>query len=168
MSKDNIDEVKDKLTELNEFIKPFCPEIRSLAFNILAPLYFDELPKIKKPKIPSGQEQINETQLNTNDAMGKFFNAFDHKQPKNNVLLIAAWLYSQHGVFPISTKMLQEIGNDTGLVIPGRPDNTMRTAKKKGKSLFNQQGKGWRLTVTGETFLRESYGVKKGNKPIEE
>jgi len=168
MGKDNIDEVKGKLTDLNEFIKPFCPEIRSLAFNILAPLYFEGLLKIKKPKLPFDKDQINETQLDSNDDMGTFFTSFDHKQPKNNVLLITAWLYSQHGICLISAKTIKEIGNDTGLVIPGRPDNTMRTAKKKGKNLFNQQGKSWKLTVTGETFLRESYGVKKGNKPFEE
>ena len=95
-------------------------------------------------------------------------NLFDHKQPKNNVLLIVAWLYSQYGVFPITTKEIKDIGNSTGLVIPGRPDNTMRTAKKKGKNLFNQHGKGWRLTVSGETYLREIYSVKKGNKPLDE
>jgi hypothetical protein len=168
MGNDTIDDVKGKLTELNEFVKPFCPEIRPLAFNILAPLYFDGLAQNRKPIIPSGVDQVDETQICTSDDMGTFFCSFDHKQPKNNVLLITAWLYSQYGVFSINGKTIKDIGNDTGLVIPSRPDNTMRTAKKKGKSLFNQQGKGWKLTVSGESYLRETYGVKKGNKPLEE
>lgn len=166
MGKENINEIKEKLIELNETISAFCPEIRSAAFDILAPYYFDKIPKTGKVKKKEG-DQISETQVETED-MGLFFNSFDHKQPKNNVLLISAWLYSQYGVFPVTTKLIKAIGSDTGLVIPDRPDNTMRTAKKKGKGLFSQQGKGWKLTVTGETYLRETYGVKKGNKPFED
>lgn len=167
MGNEKIDEIKGNLIELNETISSFCPEIRLAAFDILAPYYFDKLPKSGKRKKKIEEDYEDAVRVYTKD-MGPFFNLFDHKQPKNNVLLIVAWLYSQYGVFPITTKEIKDIGNSTGLVIPGRPDNTMRTAKKKGKSLFNQLGKGWKLTVSGETYLRETYSVKKGNKPLDE
>lgn len=42
----------------------------------------------------------------------------------------------------------------------------MRQAKSKGKNLFNQQGKGWQPTVSGEIYFKDTYKVKKGTKPI--
>ena len=81
-------------------------------------------------------------------------------------MLLVAWLYGIYGVYPITAKEIKELGDSCGLVIPARPDNTMRKAKKNGKSLFSQQGKGWQLTVSGEMFLKEAYKVKKGNKPL--
>ena len=167
MEKDKIDEIKEKLIEINEIISSFSPEIRASAFDILAPYYFEDLPKKRKIKKTRDEDETGEDQFETDD-IGSFISSFDHKQPKNNVLLIVAWLYNKHGVFPISTKLIKEIGNSTGLVIPSRPDMTLKTAKKKGKTLFSQIGKGWQLTVSGETFLRETYHVKKGNKPLDE
>jgi hypothetical protein len=165
MDKEKIDEVKQKLLEINETISSLDPEIRAAAFNILTPYYFDKIAPKKPAKELKKEESIKEDHTEKGD-MGAFFGAHDHKQPKNNVNLVAAWLYQQHGVFPITSKIIKEIANATGLIVPNRPDNTMRQAKKKGRSFFNKQGSGWQLTVSGQTFIRETYGVQKGNKPL--
>jgi len=81
-------------------------------------------------------------------------------------MLLAAWLYSQYGAYPVEAKEIKEFADECGLVIPNRSDNTMRQAKDKGKSLFNQQGKGWKPTVSGELYLKNTYNVKKGNKEL--
>ena len=81
-------------------------------------------------------------------------------------MVLVAWLYSHYGAYPISPKEIQELGDSCGLVIPNRPDNTMRQAKCDGKGLFQQQGKGWRLTVSGELNMKNQFKVKKGNKPL--
>ena len=167
MDREKIDKVKQKLLEINETISSLDPEIRAAAFDILAPYYFDNTSQKKPDRALKKEEEVEEEHIETDD-MDTFFSAHDHKQPKNNVNLIVAWLYQQHGVFPITSKMIKDIGNATGLIVPNRSDNTMRQAKKKGKSLFNKQDSGWQLTVSGQTFIRETYDVKKGNKPLDE
>lgn len=168
MGKRNIDDIKTKLLELNNFIKPLCPEIRSSAFDILAPLYFDGLPRGQELQRPPDKQEPPGPQFGSTGAIEELIKQFDHKKPKNNVFLIVAWLYSQHGVFPITAKQITKLGANTGLITPGRPDNTMRTAKQNGKNLFTQHDKGWKLTVSGESYMKQIYGVKKGQKPLEE
>ena len=167
MDREKIDKVKQKLIEINETISALDPEIRAAAFDILAPYYFDNLSPKKPDRKLKREAEVEDEHIETAD-MDTFFSAHDHKQPKNNVNLIAAWLYQENGVFPITSKMIKAIANETGVIIPNRPDNTMRQAKKNGKSLFNKQGGGWQLTVSGQTFVRETYDVKKGNKPLNE
>ncbi|MCP4203441.1 MAG: hypothetical protein GY769_16105 [bacterium] len=95
-----------------------------------------------------------------------FFSSVDSSErPSRCLFRIVAWLYLQHGVFPIQVEDLRCIAEDTGLTIPERPDMTMRQARKGGKSLFRRQGKGYRLTVNGEAFIKETYKVLKGKKP---
>ena len=131
MEKEKINEIKEKLAEINETISSFSPEIRSSAFDILAPYYFDDLPMKGEAKKILSENERDEVLVETDD-MSSFISSFDHKKPKDNVLLIVAWLYNKHGVFPITTKIIRDIGDATGLVIPSRPDMTMKQAKKKG------------------------------------
>jgi hypothetical protein len=99
--------------------------------------------------------------------LGAFISAFNTDTPNENVYLMAAWLYSNYGSYPITSKEITELSDSCGLIVPKRQDNTMRvakTAKKNGKTMFTQQGKGWQLTVSGEMYLKEKYGVTKGSK----
>jgi len=77
-------------------------------------------------------------------------------------------LYSQHGITPITASFCRNISGQIGFTIPGRPDNTMRQAREKGKVLFRQHGKSWLLTISGELYVKEKYGVRKGNKTLPE
>lgn len=159
------DEVQKKLLEMNELITKLDPAIRSAAFEIMTPYWFDDIPVVKKTKKPKTEKgETKEKEVDTTD-LGSFISDFEHDKPKDNVMLLVAWLYSQYGAYPIQAKEIKELGDACGLVIPNRADNTMRQAKDKGKSLFNQQGKGWKLTVSGELYLKSTYSVTKGNKP---
>lgn len=97
-----------------------------------------------------------------------FFEAHEHTKPSENVKLIVAWLYSQYGVYPITNSEIQDVANKAGITVGGRADMSMKVAKKDGKALFTKQGKGVKLTLAGESFLKEKYGVRKGNKLREE
>ena len=99
------------------------------------------------------------------DDREKFYLSYDHDKPRDNVLLIAAWFYSQYGVYPLTKSAVLDEASDAGLTISDRPDNTMRYAKENGKALFKKQGNGWQLTLTGEAALKDKYCVKKGKKP---
>jgi hypothetical protein len=164
MNEDPLAEAKRKLKEINGIISTLDPAVRLAAFELLVPLHFaseSEVPAshgakrktASKPAVESGDRE-------------SFFTGLPTEKPADNVNQIAAWIYSQHGVVEISKKMVVEMANEVGLTIPDRPDNTMRTAKKGGKALYRQRNSGWQLTVHGETHVKTTYNVRKGNKPL--
>lgn len=170
MKKKEVDAMKASLLEINEFILKLEPEIRSAAFELLTDACFGDglTSKInsnaeEKPR--NTNKAQGATTTNTDD-LGAFISKFQHEKPAENVMLLAAWLYASYGVYPITAKEIKELGDSCGLITPGRSDNTMRQAKRNGKGLFNQQGKGWKPTVSGELFFKDTYGVTKGNKPL--
>ena len=159
-------EAKAALVEINELLVKLDPSIRATASEILRPLYFvEEQAQAKRRNVskegePSGEDEGAPSEL------ADFIASHDQKKPADNVTLLAAWLYSTYGLYPITAKEIKELGDSCGLIVPNRSDNTMRQAKNKGKSLFNQQGKGWQPTVSGEIYFKETYKVKKGTKAL--
>jgi hypothetical protein len=153
MNKKVIEEVKQHLSDINKTIASLDPAIRGAAFNILAPYYFDEIsPPSDDKKTPPAKKQLP---FSDTASIEKFFATHEHNKPSDNVFLIAAWLYSQHGITPLTAALCDEISSQIGITVPG-------------KSLFKQQGKGWVLTISGEQYVKETYGVRKGNKPLPE
>lgn len=171
MDHKHIETVKKHLDDINKTITSLDPAIRAAAFDILAPLYFGEYHSSDggdadaEKKHGLAGKAIKAT---PNDGFEKFFSSHEHTKPADNVTLIAAWLYSQHGITPITSGLCRDISGQVGFTIPNRPDNTMRQAREQGKTLFRQQGKGWVLTTHGELFVKETYQVRKGNLPLPE
>lgn len=164
MNDERIKDAKKKLADINKTIGGLDASIRAAAFEILTPLYFDDYEADHTGDKKEKKPRTRRTRVAPGDP-AKFFNEHDHDRPKDNVHLIAAWFYSQYGVTPITPAEVRECANGVGLTIPERPDNTMRTAKKDSKNLYRQKNSGWQLTVNGEAYAKETYGVKKGNKP---
>lgn len=164
MSNKRLEDVKKKLFEMNEIISKLDPTIRAAAFDILQPEYF-ETPAVP-PKNDTRKKEAAARPGTHPDDLGKFISAHEQTKPADNVTLLAAWLYSHYGSYPITAKEIKELGDTCGLLTPRRSDNTMRQARHKGKALFIRNGKGWKPTITGEIYFNETYGVKKGNKPL--
>ena len=142
MDKEIIDEVQFKLLKMNKIIAKLDPAIRNTAFEIMVPYYFDDQPTKKQKngnKSKGGKGKSSAKEADTSD-LESFISSFEHKKPKDNIMLLTAWLYSQQGAYSIQAKEIKELADSCGLVIPNRSDNTMRAAKNKGKSLFKQQG----------------------------
>jgi hypothetical protein len=154
MEKKDIEEVKKLLLEINGVVSQLDPLIKVPALEILTSRFLADVPspKLEQSHGSPKKEKESAQPSDTND-LGGFISAFDNKKPKDNVMLLVAWLYSTHGVFPITAKDITNLADSCGLIIPSRSDNTMRQAKSSGKNLFNQQGKGWQLTVSGEMFI---------------
>jgi hypothetical protein len=165
MDKNNVEEAKAALMEINVLMVQLDPSIRMAAFEILRPYYFGGKQIEQKTEEQASEQDRNAGDQPAPSGIAEFISSYDHKKPADNVTLLAAWLYSTYGAYPITAKELKELGDACGLILPGRPDNTMRQAKNNGKALFNQQGKGWQPTVSGEIFLKGQYKVKKGTKP---
>lgn len=155
-----IQEVKDKLTKINEFIAGLDAELKSTALGLLLPLYFDE----KGLKFTPLQKTGNDVDEVDYDGEREFFSSFDHEKPSENVVMIAAYLYSQYGVYPITPDEVKDYATRLGITIAPRTDNTLRQASRDGKNLFRQSGRGWEPTLPGESYFKELYKVKKGNK----
>jgi hypothetical protein len=171
MDKKNIEEVNEQLLEINKLISQLDPSIRAAAFDILTPYYFSHKhPPPAQQKAPAGKESSGSAKAATPDTsdLEAFISSFESGKPVKNVKLLVAWLYSNYGAYPITAKEIKELGDSCGLIVPSRIDNTMRSAKNKNKSLFIQQGDGWKLTVSGETYLKETFQIKKGNKSFPE
>jgi len=160
-----IKEAQKHLLDINKTIKSLDPAIRAAAFNILVPYYFDVPPDNKEE---GGKEKGKGKKEDSPGSLKEFFGAHENSKPPDNVFLIAAWLYSQHGAIPITSNLCREISKKVGITIPNRPDATMRAAQRKLKNMFRQQGKAWVLTTHGELFIKNKYGVSKGNKPLPE
>ena len=161
MDTDEIAEAKKWLIDIDKTIKQLDPAIRLAAFERLAPKYFDTN--------GSSCQRDSTGQSASSDGdgdKGDFFESHGDGEPHQNVLLIAAWLYSQFGKFPITRAHVNTEAAETGLTIPDRPDMTMRTAKHDGRNLFRQRGRGWELTVSGEARVKELFRVRRGNKQL--
>lgn len=110
-----------------------------------------------KPSEPVGDN----SELNRDE----FFLKFDHDKPSDNALAIAAWHYNDYGKTSFAVGEIQQIANEVGLTLPDRLDKTYSGAKRAKKSCFTSPRPGTFVpTVHGEARLKESYGVKRGNK----
>lgn len=148
-----------RLREVNKVVKSLDPAIKEASFNLLKNYITGQ--EIDDAKGEKGGEKLKDKE--------SFFTEFSHDKASENVFLVAAYLYSQYGTTPLDRSDIKEIADDVGLIIPERPDMTLKGAKKKGKNLFNSVGGGkYKPTVHGEQYLKESYKVTKGAKKKEE
>lgn len=162
----DFESAKKTLLDINEVVSKMDPAVRVATFDLLVSRYLSDAsitPKLPVVKPKVGQKP--EGQADTSD-LAAFLGSLDTKKPSDAVMIMVAWLYSQYGAYPITAKDIKELADSCGIIVPARSDNTMRQAKADGKSLFVQQGKGWKLTVSGEVYLRETYQVTKGTKQL--
>lgn len=168
MDKKSTEELKAKLLEISEFVSRIDPSLRPTAIEMLQVEYFGAK-YLQENQDVKDHDQSNHdaaTRKGAPTELAEFVKAYDHKKPKDNVLLLVGWLYSTYGVCPLAIKKLNDLADSCGLVVPERLDNTMRRAKVKNKNLFAKQDKGWKLTVSGEIYLQDTYKLMKGNKNI--
>lgn len=158
----------NKILEINGIIKSLDPALQERASEVLLKMAFGNILDVSNGQ---DSEKINSLASKKCNAYGgkvpiecpQFFVGHEHDRLKDNVHLIVAWLYSIYGVFPVETKLIRETAAQVGLIIPNRPDNTMRQAKCKGHSLYDHVGRGWQLTTLGERYVRQRYEVKPGD-----
>jgi hypothetical protein len=167
MDDKDFEATKKLLLSINEVVTKMDPAVRVSVFDLLVSRYLGKenaAPAIT-PAAVTTKGQAPKTPADTSD-LGAFISSLDTKKPADAVIVLVGWLYSQYGTYAITTKEVKELADSCGLTIPSRADNTMRQAKDKGKALFTQQGKGWKLTVSGELYLKETYMISKGNKSL--
>jgi hypothetical protein len=149
-----------RLNEVNVALSKLDPSLREKAFELLVGYVTgcEERPELIKGAHTgdSGSEVENRE---------NFFSKHQGKKPAENAVIAAAYFYSQFGSHPFNSKQIKEIADDAGMTVPDRIDKSFQGAKRKEKALFRNLGEGqFRFTVHGETWIKATYGVKKGNK----
>jgi hypothetical protein len=160
MKKIDLEEALKKVSKINDVVSKLDSEIKVSAFDFLMRVAFTELPKIKSEVDDDKSEETVGSDAET------FLSKYSHDQPSDNVFLVVAWLYSQHGIISLTQNIIKDVADNAGLTIPNRPDMTMKKAQSEGKKLFVKSGNGYKLTVNGEAYLKKTYKVKKGNKSL--
>lgn len=148
-----------RLKEVDKVVKALDPAIREASFKLLQS-------HITNEKLHDDSGGSGDGSGGNGGASGKsIFTEFEHDRPSDNVLLVAAYHFSQYGSVPFSIEEAKVMATDAGLTIPNRPNMTLRTASRKGKKLFARAGRGkFKPTVHGERYLKETYKVSKGGK----
>lgn len=161
----------NKLIEINGIIKSLDPALQERASDVLLRLAFGNIlnePQFRRStKLGGLNTNLDPFQSSVPTERPDFFVGHEHDRLKDNVHLIVAWLYSVYGLFPIETKLIRETASRIGLIIPNRPDNTMRQAKCKGQQLYDHVGRGWQLSALGERYVQQRYEVKPGKTPYD-
>jgi hypothetical protein len=153
-------EVVARLKEVNDVVSKLDESIRAEGFALLRPYIVGAGSK----SVQTGNTEPDATPpADTTDAEA-FFTAHPEGKPSDNLVLSAAYLYSQYGTEPFSLDDLRDIAHNTGLTIPASPIMTLK-AKRKGKALFQRIGQNkYRPTVHGEAYFKATLGVQKGTK----
>jgi len=159
MDKKAFTDIQERLLEVNKVISKLDSSIRVSAFEFLKP--YISSGKLAPPsdlhKPPTDEApSIDVSELIQKHGDGK---------PHENVNLLAAIWFSEHGSNAFSLDYLREKASSTGLTIPAKPRMTLVQAKEKGKKLYGPAGRGlFKPTVIGEAFFKATYKVKKGTK----
>jgi hypothetical protein len=107
---------------------------------------------------PTGEEEPDQE----NDDL---LSRFDHKKPADNVALLVAGHYAKYGTQSFTVSAIKTQADQAGITVPARIDKTLEGGGRKGKRFYQRLSAGtFRVTVHGEAFLKNTYGVKKGNR----
>ena len=163
MDKKEFDERASRLQDVGNVIDKLPAEIRSEAFGLLKGYVSTNNTS------NTGAERKRDKEADNSHVDTNLFSRFDHDKPSDNVRLIAADLFQQYGAEPFTVDEVSARAAEAGITVPARIDMTLRSALEDGKHLFVNAGRGkFKPTVHGESYLKDTYSVKKGTGKREE
>lgn len=123
-----------------------------------------QLDKPKGPVPSAGEHRSGDGPVD----LASFFEREEGLKSADHVYLCAAYHYSIHGTAAFSLDELRSIASDAGVVLPDRPDMTLRQGRKKGKRLFQSAGRdAYKPTAAAGALFKDRWQVRPGNKPKE-
>lgn len=134
------------LLEINAAIAKMDSSVRTRAFDLLCSLH-----------LPERAGNTPRTRLANDPA--PFVNRYRSDIPAENVYVLIAWAFLEHGQISLTLKQIRDLAAITATPIPDRPDNTMRYARQAGSPLFERCGGDWRLTQHGQCYFREKFPI---------
>jgi len=151
-----------RLKAVGEVLEKLPEKVHERAFALLEPYVTGAAPPQAADPAGTGHGASSDHLTDTKE---QFFNSFDWSKPADNLKMIAAWLFNEYGDDPFSLEDVRRVAKEVGLTIPDRPNDTLRVAKYEGKKTFDQPNRGkFKPTIAGQTYLKQTFGVKKGTK----
>lgn len=167
MSDSTLSNALTRLEQANRTIAKLDPAIKAVAFELIQPLIFTpgeivaaDTPRRSHKSTPDSEAATDDTEF---EQIRAFIAKQEDEKPSDNVYSIVGWLYSQYGTQPFEITEIKKLADDAGVTVPARIDMTLTGMKKSGKSLVQNLSKGrYRVTVQGEIYFKEKYGISKG------
>jgi hypothetical protein len=163
LDKKSFDEMEARLLEVNKVVEKLDASIRVAAFDFLKPYIAGSTIVVQKERHGKHDDLASGGGA---DDLATLVGTHASDKPSHNAKLLSAYWYSQYGSTAFTTKWVEESAASAGLTIPESLSMTFRGAQAKGKAVYEALGeKGLiRPTITGEGYLKQTFGVKKGTK----
>jgi len=177
MDEDEFQQLAERLEKANSVISKLDPALREDAWRAMRP-YVDgdrastssgsgegkpsKPKKSRNPKPEKQQQEEAQPPLPPDADEDELIDRFESDKDSDNLYLVLAVFYNRHGRGPISTSFLKGLAKALGLDIPKRPDKTFGSKTSVVRKLED----GWKVTPSGETWLQETYGVRRGKDPL--
>lgn len=187
MDEGHFKERAKRIQEINNVVSKLDPAIREEAFDMLKGYVTGEdvvtpPPKqgkasaaggtsgtqtrrspVKKPTTPKSPVVV-EPGESEDELLEKHLSDADHE----NAMLAVAILYARHGRGPFKIAHITGVAQQYNLNVPARLDMFFKSAKRgEPKALvIRKLADGWKIMPGGEAWLKETYGVKMGRRPL--
>lgn len=162
MDKKSLEDMQERLAEVNKVIEKLDESIRASAFELLKGYVVGVA---SSPNQAAKHGSAHTTNGATD--LTALIEKHGTERPSDNVHLLAAEWFRQHGSAPFSLDYLKKAAESSGLTVPERPDMTLKQAQDDGKKIYQSAGHGfYKPTVTGELYLKKTYDVTKGTEPV--
>ena len=173
MDENAFDQTVERLKKANAVIDKLDPAIRSDAFALLRDYVVggDAGDRGRgrggggDPKV--GQEKRAPLAPDaTEDALVE---RYESDKDFENALLCLAIVYKRHGRGPYPNwDPLKNVASHYSLEIPKALHMTFKTLKRDDQIVLRKQADGWKITPSGEKWLKTTYGVGRGKEPLPE
>jgi len=167
--KEEIEEIENKLHEINEVISEYVPEIRWEAFEILAP-YFGIVRLPKKTIVEKRVKKAEKVEEISTEENKTVLSQKPHKRRGkhlNNPVKVFKYIYDKDGESPVSRKDIEQEGRKLGVDVGPRSDRFLMDKRDKDShKLFIREGKGYIPTHYGKIYLKGISGIIESTEPL--
>ncbi len=157
--------IADRLKRVDGVIRDLAPTLQAEAVRVLMPYVINDSAE------EDGQVGTDASDNGDRRAAGpavdedRIVETHASDVANDNAFLAAAILYSRYGKGPFAAKEFKQIGLEQSLVMPEQIHKTFGRVRKDGDRILRKVQEGWLITVAGEAWLRETYGVTRGSRP---
>lgn len=168
MDEATFNETVERLKKVSGIIADLDEAIRADAFEILVPYVIggeaDDAEADEGEANASAKRRKARSEKVDYDHL---IEEYESDKDSENAKLSLAILFDRHGRGPFQMSHIKNIADEFNISVPVRLDMTFKgAAKQDGKEVLRKQSDGWKVTPAGETWLKTTYGVAKGKKPL--
>jgi hypothetical protein len=168
------DETVERLKKTNAVIENLDPAIRADAFALLRDYIAGKTlgGGGGGERKANGEDQRTHAERESSEPLPpdaseeELIEKYESDKDADNALLCLAILYKRHGRGPFSWKPLKAIATQFNVDIPSALHMTFGAMKRDGQAVLRNQADGWKVTPSGEKWLRKAYGVERGKEPV--